>query len=852
MNVKALFGRAQHASTRRAALIMALLVSLLLAGCDAAEPTAAPVLSTATQVAARATDTPSPLPAASAAWSPVPPSATAPPPTATPSWTPTKVPPADTPTPTPEPTPAQLAVDEVLSGLEGLPIDEFLAQSWRQLQVRDPDILFANGFADVYGVAPGDRFTDLSAEYIGETQRLEREILALLQAYDRTALSAEQGISHDALAWYLTMQVRGQAFPDHKFLVNPVWGLQNWPIDFLLESPLESKQDAERYVARLGSLDTWVGQVIAGLERNEQAGALPPRYVLRDTIAQLDAMLAQNPAQTELYSDFGRRVRQVADLDRAEKDALIKAALAEIEATVLPAYGALRDRLSSLASAAVEDPDEWTLPGGEEYYAFLLEYYTGTTLTADEIHALGLAKVARTQADIQEAAVEAGYPAQITMAELNRRLAEEGEMVTGQALRHEYERLLAAADQAAGAAFGRRATAGVVLRIDPDGPPAYYASPPPGSEEPGEMRVNLDVSPRYVQYDEHVLVHHETIPGHHTQLALAQELDLPGYQRFYSVNAYLQTYDFEAYVEGWALYAEVLAWDMGLYDGDPVANLWRLRLRLLRTVRMVVDTGLHAGGWTLDEAAAYLEETTGMPQNRAGLTRYLVNPGYACGYNVGGLKILELRQRAREKLGDRFDLKAFHDSVLGHGILPMGVLEEVVDGWIEDELARATPAEILTQLEGLPIDEFIERSYRALQLRDPDALFVEGLAREYGVPNDRFTDLSDSYLGQTQELETGILRLLRGYNRAALNPDQQVSYDVYEWVLDDRVRRHEFAYYDYPVNGLTIFGKQNWLVDIMVNYQPITNRQDAQDYLARLSQIDEWMAQLLEGLERRE
>jgi uncharacterized protein (DUF885 family) len=203
------------------------------------------------------------------------------------------------------------------------------------------------------------------------------------------------------------------------------------------------------------------------------------------------------------------------------------------------------------------------------------------------------------------------------------------------------------------------------------------------------MPVNLDVSPLYVDYNEHVLVHHETIPGHHTQLALAQELDLPGYQRFYSVHPYIQNYDFQAYTEGWAMYAEVLGWEMGLYDGEPLANLGRLRLRLLRVVRMVVDTGIHAKGWTLEEAAAYLEEVTGMPQSNARLTRYLVNPGYSCGYNIGGLKILEMRERARERLGDRFDIKEFHNVVLGSGILPIDILENVVNDWIDGKLEES-------------------------------------------------------------------------------------------------------------------------------------------------------------------
>src|SRR5690606_2180978 len=146
------------------------------------------------------------------------------------------------------------------------------------------------------------------------------------------------------------------------------------------------------------------------------------------------------------------------------------------------------------------------------------------------------------------------------------------------------------------------------------------------------------------------------------------------------------------------------------------------------------------------------------------------------------------------------------DIILGDGILPIGVLEDLVDDWIARELSRSSAADILAQLEGLPIDQFFEQSYRQLQLRDPDALFANGLAGDYGVANDRFTDMSDGYLRQTQQLESGILDLLRAYDRSALPPDQQVSYDIYEWYLDDRVRGHEFAYYDYPVNPLTIWG----------------------------------------------
>jgi uncharacterized protein (DUF885 family) len=602
------------------------------------------------------------------------------------------------------------SVADVLAELKGLPIDEFLKESYRQLQLREPDLLFANGFAEVYGASPGTRFTGMSVDTIRDTEKLEREVLALLRTYDRSILSSGQRISYDALAWYLDMQVHGQAFRDYRFLVNPVWGLQNWPVDFLLEYPLQNRQDAESYIARLSSLDVWAAQVIEGLKRNEQAGALPPKYVLQDTIQQIDDVLriqgdkAPAAKQIEVYTDFRSRLHRIEELNDDEKSALLDLALSEVEKTFIPAYLAIKNELVHLTTIAVEDPDQWKLPGSQEYYAYLLEYYTGTGLSADEIHALGLAEVARIQADMRDAATELGLPRETSMMELKVFLATESEFVTGQALRRKYEEILAAADRAAEATFDLRTSADVVIQEVSSGPPAYYKAPEPGSSGPGVMPVNLDISPLYVNYNEHVLVHHETIPGHHTQIALAQELDLPGYQRFYSVDPYRQDYQFQSYVEGWALYAEILAWEMEQYEGEPLANLGRLRLRLLRTARVVVDTGIHAKGWTLAEAADYLREVTGTAPSDAELTRYLVNPGYACGANIGGLKILEMRQRARDELGERFDIKEFHNTILGHGILPICVLEDVVDDWIAEELNRAAGTDSPAQPEGLAAD----------------------------------------------------------------------------------------------------------------------------------------------------
>ena len=599
--------------------------------------------------------------------------------------------PTETPLPSETIQPETLSIPEVFASLENLPFDEFLDESYRQLQRRDPDSQFMNGYADLFGIMVGDQFTDLSAEYTNQTQQLESGILELLGSYERESLSTNQRISYDAFKWYLGMRVRGHEYADYKFLVNPIWGLQNLPVELLNQLPLETKTDAELYIARLTNTKPWSDQVIERLKRVEQAGALPPKYVIDDTISQLNGILnisEQNQPDAsilDVYTHFRSEVYQIRDVNADERDTLLDSALTAVEEAFIPAYLGLIDQLEALSSRAVADPNQWQLPGSEDYYAFLLEYYTGTRLSADEIHALALAEVSRLQEEIRKAAVELGYPAGLSMAELSQRISEESEMITGNTLTQRYVELISVADQTAEDYFNLWPNAEVVIRVDLDAPPAFYMAPAPGSSDPGVMVINPSISPWLVNYNEHVLVHHETIPGHHTQLALAQELDIPDLQRYYGVNPYLQEYILQAYPEGWAYYGENLAWELGLYADDPLANLGRLRLHLLRVVRSVVDTGIHAKGWTLDQAAVYLEEVTGMPQNWSSLTRYIVNPGYPNSYNIGAMKIVEFRLRARDALGEEFDIREFHDIILGHGILPIGILETVVEDWIITE-----------------------------------------------------------------------------------------------------------------------------------------------------------------------
>jgi uncharacterized protein (DUF885 family) len=587
------------------------------------------------------------------------------------------------------------SVDDIVAHLEGLPIDEFFAESFRQLQLRCPDTLIYNGLADEYGVEENDQFTNISDYYIRETQQLESAILDLLRTYDRNAMSSEQQLSYDIYEWYLDDLVRRHEFMYYSYPINSVghWDTPYWLVNYLFDSlPVADLEDAEDYIARLSKIDTWVEQLLKQLKLREQVGAIPPKFLVQRSIGLVEQHVQKRDdgtfsvEATYLYTTFREKLEQIDDITDEQEQTLLDAALTEIEQTFIPAFLKLRDYLVYLESIASDTPGVGTLPKGEAFYNYILRHWTGTDLSPEQAHELGLAEVARIQAEMRSIAAEMGYP-DMSMVELDQLFSTDSPL-QGEALKKEYEQLIAEADQAMDGFFDMRPKAGVVVRYDPNAPPAYYEHPPLDGSGPGEMVVNLANSGQFAFYNPTVLVHHETIPGHHVQIALAQELDLPNFRRDIIYNFYRQHVPFQAYIEGWAFYAEGLAWEMGLYKDDPKENLGRLRLRLHRTARLVVDTGIHAKGWTSQEAIDYFEEVTGYPYNQNRLAQIITVPGQACGYTIGMLKIVELRRRAMDQLGDKFDIKEFHNVILGYGPMPMEILEQVVNDWIEAELSK--------------------------------------------------------------------------------------------------------------------------------------------------------------------
>jgi len=569
----------------------------------------------------------------------------------------------------------------LVAKLEGLDLDDFFEVSFRELMLRDPELVLEEGLAEVYGME-GVELTDISDAYIRQTQQMQVTVLEMLRQYDRDQLTPEQQISYDVYEWYLDDLVRQQEFMYHDYPATFLFvtAVHERLIQFFTDlHPLADKQDAEDYVARLSQVDAKFEQLLEGLKLREEAGVVPPKFAVQWTLYGIRNLMRSSATDTPFYKTFEEKVNALQDVGDAEKQALLESAEEAINEAVLPAFQALADYLGHQESIAPADDGVWHLPNGEAYYAYTLGHHTTTDLTADEIHKLGLQEVERIHTEMRAILNELGYPEDESLSESFDRVAQDGGHVSGNQVLETYEALIEQADQNLDAVFDIRPRAEVIVigasvggfyipgSLDGSRPGAFYA----GVSGAGEALYGMPT-----------LAYHEAIPGHHFQIAIAQESDLPSFR---------SGIIFTAYAEGWALYAERLAWELGWYEDDPYGNLGRLQAEAFRAARLVIDTGIHAKGWTFDQAVEYMIDNVGYepgdivnPQHEVG--RYIVWPGQSTAYKVGMFKMLELRHRAMDQLGDQFDLKEFHSVVLGSGSMPLEILERVVDDYIERQL----------------------------------------------------------------------------------------------------------------------------------------------------------------------
>jgi uncharacterized protein (DUF885 family) len=545
-----------------------------------------------------------------------------------------------------------------------------------------------------------DRIDDLSeAGAEAQLEWLRGTVAELERDFDRAALTAEAQTSYDLWRYGLERAEAAWPFRRRGYVFNQMQGPHTFLPQALINfHRVDEEADMVAYVARLRESARALRQALARAQAAASEGVHAPRFAYDAVVQQSRAVITGAPfsgaGDSPLFADVEAKLASLlaaGKIDSTRAEQLRTAAAAALREDVGTAYA----ELIAWAETDRTNSDEvatgvWKLPDGPEYYVERLAASTTTAMTADEVHTLGLAEVTRIHAEMEEIKRQVGFAG--TLQEFFASLrndprflfpnTDEGREGYLQTSRDHY----ALVEERLPQYFGLLPKAGLVVkrveafREQPGAAQHYQAGTPDGSR-PGTYYVHLIDMRSMPKVELESVAYHEGIPGHHMQIAIAQELTaVPMFrtQSFYT-----------AYTEGWGLYAERLAKEMGGYQ-DPYSDFGRLGAEIWRAIRLVVDTGLHAKGWTEQQAVDYFlaNGPTSEGQVRSEIRRYIVTPGQATAYKVGMLKILELRERATTALGDRFDIRGFHDTVLGGGALPLSILERRVDDWIAGERSR--------------------------------------------------------------------------------------------------------------------------------------------------------------------
>jgi uncharacterized protein (DUF885 family) len=438
---------------------------------------------------------------------------------------------------------------------------------------------------------------------------------------------------------------------------------------------------------RLDGLPTKFDQTLESVKKREQEKIIPPRFVVEEVLKEMTDFIAKPPAENILATSFKERAAKIDKLTDQQRADFQKRVEASITNRVYPAYQKLIAYFQELLPKTTTDDGVWKLPHGDAFYAYALKSNTTTNMPPNEVHELGLREITRIEGEMRtilDANGFAGQPIGASMDKLGkdpRFLYSNDDKGRTEALA-EYKRLIdKAVEESKAHLFYIAPKAPIEIRRvetfkEATAPGAYYQGGAMDGSRPGIFYANLRDMKEVPKWSMPTLSYHEGVPGHHWQISIAQELK--------GVPQFRKVLPFTAYAEGWALYAEWLAKQAGWYKDDQFGDLGRLRDELFRAVRLVVDTGIHAKHWTREQAIAFMLDKTGMGEKevKAEIERYIVNPGQACAYKVGMLKIQELRARAQQQLGDKFDEREFHDNVLKNGGLPLEILEEQINDYI--------------------------------------------------------------------------------------------------------------------------------------------------------------------------
>lgn len=529
-----------------------------------------------------------------------------------------------------------------------------------------------------------------------------RKTHQMLLRYDYEKQSTKNQLNTRILDAFIRGVLDGEPFFYHGYTLDQIYGV-HVALPNLMQTMhrMENRRDAEAYISRLKLFGNKFDQVIEGLQTRADKGIILPDFIIRQIIADihdfiggdLNQVIANGTSQetvqsNPLYTGFVESLEGIASLSSERKETYKEQVAGAIADYVLPAYGRLNGFLEGLLAMAGPEAGVWKHPDGDDYYAYMVRMQTTTDLTPEQIYQLGLREVERIQAEIREILEAEGYSFEgISFGDVLRAMAaeerfrfpdsDEGRNQILESYRAIVQEVTGRLDDY----FDLMPSAGVEVQPVPSfreasSPFAYYQPPAMDGSKDGVFFANLRDVSEHPAFFMKTLSYHEANPGHLFQMAIQMELR--------GMPIFRKLIPFGTYMEGWAMYAEWLAWEMGMYKDDTFGNVGRLQAELWRAVRLVVDTGIHYKRWTRDEAIDYLYEQTGlaMTQVVTEIDRYVIWPGQAVIYTVGLLKMLELREKAKFELGDRFDIKQFHNVILENGALPLSILENKVDAFI--------------------------------------------------------------------------------------------------------------------------------------------------------------------------
>lgn len=538
-----------------------------------------------------------------------------------------------------------------------------------------------------------DEWNDPSRTYQLEQLDNTREALAeMKESFDFDALDADGQLSYRLFEKNANDALAGREWWDHGYTYTQMRGSHSSMPTFLMnQHKIKDLEDAENYLARLEGMDEVLDERTRQAKAKFEKGIAPPQFVYGFVIESAENIISGNPVDENsedlnlLLEDFRKKTADL-DIEDDVREALYERSINAIVNDVAPAYERIIAEMKRQQAVASTDDGAWKLPEGNDYYAWRLKEMTTTDMSADAIHDLGLAEVDRIHAEMREIMETVGYEG--TLQEFFEFTRTDKQFFKPEGARgraaylKEATKFIDDMKVRLPEVFNKLPKAELEVRAveafrEKAAGKAFYNRPAPDGSRPGIYYANLYRMDAMPVYQMEALAYHEGVPGHHMQLSISQELEgVPSFRKYGR---------FTAYSEGWGLYSEYLPKEMGLY-GDPYSDFGRLAMELWRAGRLVVDTGLHSKKWTRQEATDYLMTNTPNPESDClkAIERYIVMPGQATAYKIGMNKILELREAAKEELGDDFDIRDFHDAILATGPVPLNIMEEQVDAYIAD------------------------------------------------------------------------------------------------------------------------------------------------------------------------